>query len=241
MYQVEVNIGDATETELEASPIEAQPSLGVTEDEEGVDESDNEDVEDLSDDENQDDEDVLRGRQKLNSVATISSLRIKPVGKSRFSIPLCRMVSMPMVRPTLQSDLEKLEQEFVHGYREGAAVFYVSTTNEDGCTQEVTNETRDAWGPLWNEENDKFNLYLESIPELRGMRNLMFFVCDGNHRRQAWMNHIGRLHKTEASWHYSVDSIVLETKNRISVLMQVMHDINKYDSSLHNICFSEQF
>jgi hypothetical protein len=30
------------------------------------------------------------------------------------------MLAMPMVRPTLASDLVKLEQEFVHGYREGA-------------------------------------------------------------------------------------------------------------------------
>ena len=83
------------------------------------------------------DEDEIRTRQKLNSVSTITSLRFQPVTSSRFSIPLCRMLAMPMVRPTLSSDLAKLEQEFVHGYREGASVFYVSVTNEDGKTQEV--------------------------------------------------------------------------------------------------------
>ena len=66
--------------------------------------------------------------KKLNSVATIKSLRLQPISSSRFSIPLCRMLAMPMVRPTLSSDLAKLEQEFVHGYREGASVFYVTTT-----------------------------------------------------------------------------------------------------------------
>jgi len=65
------------------------------------------------------DEDEMRTRQKLNSVATISSLRFQPTSLSRFPIPLCRMLPMPMVRPTLQSDLIKLEQEFVHGYRDG--------------------------------------------------------------------------------------------------------------------------
>jgi len=137
------------------------------------------------------------------------------------------MVAMPMVRPTLQTDLAKLEQEFVHGYREGAAVFYVSLTNEDGKTQEITAEDKDAWGPIWNAQNDAFNLYLLSVPELASFTNLMFFVCDGNHRRQAWINHINRLHQHEASWHYSVDSIILDTKDRLGVVMHVMHDINK--------------
>lgn len=186
-----------------------------------------EDLVDLEEDDFSGDVDAFRGRQKLNSVATLSSLRMKPSSVSRFFIPLCRMVAMPMVRPTLQSDLIKLEQEFTHGYREGAAVFYVSMTNEDGKTQEVTEADKAGWGPIWRAPNDSFNSYLESVPELKGFANLMFFVCDGNHRRQAWMNHIQRLHREEASWHYSVDSIILDTKDRISVVMQVMHDINK--------------
>ena len=48
------------------------------------------------------------------------------------------MLAMPMVRPTLPSDLAKLEQEFVHGYREGASVFYVTITDEEGNTHEIT-------------------------------------------------------------------------------------------------------
>lgn len=137
------------------------------------------------------------------------------------------MVAMPMVRPTLQSDLSKLEQEFAHEYREGTAVFYVSITEKAGKTLEVSDATKEAWGPLWNSQNESFNAYLESVRELRGFTNLMFFVCDENHRRQAWINHIERLHKDDASWHYSVDSILLDTKGRIGVVMQVMHDINK--------------
>jgi len=137
------------------------------------------------------------------------------------------MLPMPLVRPTLESDLAKLEQEFVHGYREGAAVFYVSLTNEDGKTYEVTAADKEAWGPLWNAKNDAFNTYLLSVPELASLTNLMFFVCDGNHRRQAWLNHVDRLHRHEASWHYAVDSIILDTKDRLGLVMQVMHDINK--------------
>jgi hypothetical protein len=137
------------------------------------------------------------------------------------------MLAMPMVRPTLTSDLAKLEQEFVHGYREGASVFYVTVTNEEGKSHEVTEADKASWDPIWRAKNEDFNSFLLSVPELSGFTNLMFFVCDGNHRRQAWLNHIERLHKTDDSWHFLVDSILLETKGKIGVLMQVMHDINK--------------
>ena len=173
------------------------------------------------------DEDDIRTRHKLNSVATISQLRVQPHSSSRFNIPLCRMLAMPMVRPTLSSDLAKLEQEFVHGYREGASVFYVTITDEEGRTHEVTESDMASWGPIWRAKNDEFNSFLLSNPDLANFKNLMFFVCDGNHRRQAWLNHIQRLHNTEEAWHCSVDSILLDTKGKIGVVMQVMHNINK--------------
>ena len=206
--------------------METLEDLEILEDteilEDGIeDDSLGDDVHDLGD------EDEIRTRQKLNSVATITSLRFQPLSSSRFSIPLCRMLAMPMVRPTLSSDLAKLEQEFVHGYRDGASVFYVTTTNEDGKTQEVSEADKASWGPIWNAKNEVFNTFLLSDPHLARFTNLMFFVCDGNHRRQAWLNHIYRLHQSEESWHYLVDSILLDTKGKIGLVMQVMHNINK--------------
>ena len=178
-------------------------------------------------DADEEDEDDMRTCHKLNSVATISRLRVQPFNSSRFNIPLCRMLAMPMVRPTLASDLSKLEQEFVHGYREGASVFYVTLTDEEGNTHQVTEADKALWGPLWIAKNEELNSFLDSVLELSSLKNLMFFVCDGNHRRQAWLDHIQHLHSTDAAWHYSVDSILLDTKGKIGVFMQVMHDINK--------------
>jgi hypothetical protein len=130
-------------------------------------------------------------------------------------------------RPTLASDLAKLEQKFVHEYREGASVFYVTTTNEDGKTQVVLEADKAAWGPIWNAKNDVFNTFLLSDPNLAHLTNVMFFVCDGNHRRQAWLNHIDRLHRNEDFWHYLVDSILLETNGKVGFVMQGMHNTNK--------------
>jgi hypothetical protein len=132
-----------------------------------------------------------------------------------------------MVRSTLSSDVDKLEREFAIGYREGAAVFYVSTTNESGESSTFTEEEINSWDPLWKEKNDSFNAYVDLVPELKFMKNLKFFVCDGNHRLQAWMNHIGRLYMSHPTWHIVVDCIILETKGKIELVMQMMHDINK--------------
>lgn len=181
------------------------------------------DVEDVLNDMMEDD---IRRSQKLDTVSTIASLRLSTSEISRMRIPLCRMIPMPIVRPTLDCDITLLEQQFVHGYEEGARVFYVSISDEESQSSIFTDEEKSTWGPLWNLVNDKFNTHLLSEPALKHLVDYKFFVCDGNHRRIAWMNHINRLHKSEIDWHYAVDCIVLDTRDRIGVTMQVMHDIN---------------
>jgi hypothetical protein len=109
------------------------------------------------------------------------------------------MVPMPIVRPTLSSNLASFEDEFVHGYREGAAVFYLSITNDGGQIEKVTDEDLASWGPYWHAFNDRFEEFLSSVPRLIELRGVKFSVCDGNHRRQVWMNVISRLHSTDPS------------------------------------------
>ena len=171
--------------------------------------------------------DQLRAINTLNSVTTIEQLRIVPIEDSRISIPLCRMICMPIVRPTLSCDLSLLEADFVHGYREGAAVFYVSTTDEQGVVQIFTDADRQSWNAHWRAADLRFEEFLLSKPSLQHLSNVKFFVCDGNHRHQAWMKVISRDHPLEVKWHYSVDSIVLIRKVVLVQVMQVMHDINK--------------
>jgi hypothetical protein len=55
----------------------------------------------------------------------------------------------------------------------------------------------------------------------------MFFVCDGNLRLKAWTGLIKRLHSSDRSWHYSVDSICLDARGKGGLLLNAMHDINK--------------
>jgi hypothetical protein len=169
----------------------------------------------------------LHLQQKVNLVASINSMRMSPVAKSRMRIPLCRMVFMPMVQPTLDSDLKKLGQEFVHGYWEGTCVFYVSLINETGEECFVSEEDKHVWGPLWDQQSEVFNMFVDFDPNMVHLKNRMFYVCDGNHRLLSWMGYIWRLHNSDIDWHYLVDSIVLDTKGKTSIVLSAMHNINR--------------
>ena len=177
-----------------------QPHIG--DEKQGEEEDDNnvnvgnggEDPLELNDVEDEDKgliEDELRRIQKGDSIDILSDLRIKPEEFFRLHIPLCKLLAMPMVRPTLSCNITKLEQEFAGGYHDGAALFYVSTTNE-GESEEFSDDEMSKWDPIWREKNKMFTSYLDSRPELNILKNLKFFICDGNHRRITWMNVIER-------------------------------------------------
>ena len=172
-------------------------------------------------------EDELRNLQKANSIQCIEGMRLSPKEASRFDIPLCRMIYMPLVRPTLAQDIKRLEAEFTNGYRPGASVFYVSTTNEKGEERLVKDVDTSSWGPHWTSVNDEFEAKLALHPHLKSLCGRMFFICDGNHRFMAWMGYIYRLHRNDRGWHYMVDSIYLDTKGKVALLLNAMHDINK--------------
>ena len=124
-----------------------QPRIDTEEDFEEINELDEEDA--LSTDQ-------IRDSRKVNSIATIEALCLKPISLFRMPIPLCRLVAMPIVRPILPSDLASLEDTFVHGYWEEAAVFYLSTTNEDGLVDKVSDNDLQSSGPLWCAINNFF-------------------------------------------------------------------------------------
>jgi hypothetical protein len=90
--------------------------------------------------------DELRKLHKANSIQCIEGMQILPEEVSRFDIPLCQMVYMPLVRPTLAHDIKRLEAEFTHGYRPGAPVFYVSITNEHGDERFMKDVNTNNWG-----------------------------------------------------------------------------------------------
>ena len=178
-------------------------------------------------------EDELRRLQKMDSIQVIESMWISPKDASRFDIPLYRMLYMPLVRPTLATDIKKLETEFTHGYCLGAPIFYVSIYNEKGEKRSVMEEDKSNWSHHWTLVNEEFEDKLDSNPHLHFLSGQMFYVCDGNHKLKAWTGVIQRLHNIDRSWHYSVDSIYLDTRGKAGQLLNAMHDINKCDHLPH--------
>lgn len=135
----------------------------------------------------------IRKSQKMDTVSIISNMRLTTFDLGRMKIPLSRLVRMPMVRPTLFYDLKLLENQFSHGYKEGACIFYVSIADEDGKTSLFSDAERQEWGRLWNLVNDQFNVHLRLHNVLKHLVDQKFYICDENHRRIAWMNFIKKM------------------------------------------------
>jgi hypothetical protein len=154
---------------------------------------------------------ILQRQKRFNSVEVLRNLEIPSGGKAHMDILLCRMASLQVVRPALINDIQKLQADFVHGYRVGAAVFYVSLTNERGEGSLVSDVDRANWDEHWRTRDREFEDFLKADKDLCFMSNRVFYVWDGNHRLMAWTDHIHRVHRTELQWHYRVRSIVLRT------------------------------
>ena len=143
---------------------------------------------------------------------------------------------MPLVRPTLRSDVTKLMSAFQFGYRAGSATLYVSTTNEAGDNRFILAKDRREWGELWNAENDKFESLLRKDKDLMSLSGCMFFVYDGNHRllELPGRNVSNQITRT---MHFGTRSMVAQNVSswtqRVGVgtsLTQCTTSISKYDS-----------
>ena len=162
----EDTVFDTLETYKIGKPHIGDEEEGEEADDNNVDVGDGGDVTlEVQDLENKDKgltEDELRRIQKGDSIDILLDLCMKPKELFRLHIPLCRLVAMPMVKPTLACDITKLKQEFAGGYYDIVAVFYVFTTNEEGQSEEFSDEEMSKWDPIWREKNKVFTRYLES-------------------------------------------------------------------------------
>ena len=101
-----------------------------------------------------------RKSQKEDSNTVIHRVQIKPLNKSRFSIPLCRLQCLPLVRPINEVDVSRLENEFVMGYRDGDSALYVFPYNNLDEDLYVFNDIMASWSSLWLEANKGFDAML---------------------------------------------------------------------------------
>jgi hypothetical protein len=66
---------------------------------------------------------------KVKTIQVLERHKIHTKAKARMNIPLCHMISMPVVRPTLKINVFKMEHAFQMAYREADKVFYISPIN----------------------------------------------------------------------------------------------------------------
>ena len=124
--------------------------------------------------------------------------------------------------------MQRLENEFVTGYRDGDRVLYVSIYNNRAETLDVTSDMYDSWNGLWQSANDHFPAELDADPDLARFSGKMFYMWEGNHRVTAWWHHVNNFHHNDEAWHISVHCIVLDPWNETGLLLDAMNDINWY-------------
>ena len=169
---------------------------------------------------------MIRRSQKEDSNAVIHRVRMKPLIKSQFCIPLCRLQCLPLVRPISEVDVARLQNEFVMGYRDDDRAMYVAPYKNLDEVLHVSDDVRASWSLLWQEANDEFDSMFQNDPDLAHFVGKMFFVWEGNHRLTTWWRHINKHHSLDKDWHISVDCIVVDRRNCTAVFLNVMNDIN---------------
>ena len=153
--------------------------------------------------------------------------------KAQMDVPLCKMISLQVVRPTLAIDIEKMKADFIHGYRSGAALLNMSTTNIQGSEQTVFDEDRLSWNAFWRRNNSHLEEFFNADPELRCLSNKMFYIHDGNHRLVARTEFIHQAHSNDLDLHFWVRTIVLSILDNVTNILTTMHDINRATENSH--------
>lgn len=103
--------------------------------------------------------------ETLNIKSCIQRLWFYLRYKSKFFIPIYRMVCLEVVRPFLKNDVMKLASHFQkNGYMAGNGVFYVALDDNESKTLDVSPETIERWSPHWKSINAEFEAMLFRDP-----------------------------------------------------------------------------
>ena len=141
---------------------------------------------------------TMISNESVNIATCLKNMRFKPNSKSKFDIPLCRMISLQAVRPYLKNDVMSLASHFLtNGYLESNGIFFVALENHEVKVVPVTKDVTDTWSPHWVTVNTAFENKLLQGDNLKCFSNKMFHVWDGNHRLQAWLPVINKDHSDD--------------------------------------------
>lgn len=153
---------------------------------------------------------LLEKKNKINTTLNDICLVQFPI-----LIPLCWMVGMEVVKPTLDDNIAILSRSFHVGYILGSTTFYMVLEHflEDGYIQEVNDDIRATWDDAWKEKNEVFETFLRDN-NLSYFSNKMFFIWDGNDKFKAWYKNKSENFQ-DVDYHIAPTSIVLDGQEKI--------------------------
>jgi hypothetical protein len=103
---------------------------------------------------------TMENQTKINTKEILEKYKISQKHKVHMVVPLCRMVPMLVVRPTLKIDILKMEQAFHMGYRVRDKVFYLFMMSWKGKEYDLSLHSR-TWDEHWVIENERFEKVLQ--------------------------------------------------------------------------------
>jgi hypothetical protein len=111
---------------------------------------------------------------KINTTSILEKYKMLPKHKAKMNIPLCKMISMPIVRLALKFDVFKMEQAFYSRYYKGDNVSYVSPLNWKGH-EEFVDDHEASWNCHCRSENQRFEDFLLANLDLKSLSKCIFW------------------------------------------------------------------
>ncbi len=108
----------------------------------------------------------IQVNHKVINLSWITRMKMKPRSKTRFGIPFCTMVSMPIMHLTLHVDIQKMDASFQMGYKEGDRVFYMYAIDNLGEEMRITKEIEKGWDQYYKYCNAKFEHFVNPNMDL---------------------------------------------------------------------------
>ncbi|KAG0594988.1 hypothetical protein M758_UG129100 [Ceratodon purpureus] len=169
----------------------------------------------------------LVSKETINIASRLERFKWQPGSKGRLHIPLCRMISLHVVRPYVKNDVLNLASHFTKCmYMEGNGYFYVAIENNHGVSVDVSDSIKAKWSAEWINVNDELERMLQEDEDIKIFSLKRFQMWKGNHRLQAWMPIIDQEHFGDIDWHYSVESLILDSNGDIPSILTALHEVN---------------
>ena len=84
----------------------------------------------------------------------------------------------------------------------------------------------ESWSESWVRTNVVFEGILQNGEDLNVFSSKIFMIRYGNYRLQAWLPIINRDHTHDFTWHYAFESIILDAKGDVAIMLAALHEVN---------------